>query len=162
MSNCPCGSGKDLSSCCGPYHDGTPAPSALALMRSRYSAFVLGLGQYLYDTLALDQRSDFDVEEFNASYGDTKWMGLEIRRTADGEESDETGTVEFVARYKSQKDTVAHHELAKFKREDGRWVFADCVMNPKEAQRIVVKVGRNDPCPCGSGKKYKKCCGVAA
>ena len=160
MSKCPCGSAKDLASCCGAYHDGAAAPTAVALMRSRYSAFVLGLGQYLHDTLAEDQRSDFDVQEFNESNGDTKWIGLDIRKTSEGGENDETGSVEFVARYKMQADTVAHHELAQFKREDGRWVFADCVMNPKEEQRVVTKVGRNEPCPCGSGKKYKKCCGT--
>jgi preprotein translocase subunit SecA len=32
----------------------------------------------------------------------------------------------------------------------------------KPEQRRRDKVGRNDPCPCGSGKKYKKCCGVNA
>jgi uncharacterized protein YecA (UPF0149 family) len=36
----------------------------------------------------------------------------------------------------------------------------------KNAGKTVVKdaasVGRNDPCPCGSGKKYKKCCGANA
>ncbi len=159
---CPCGSGKDLPSCCGIYHGGTPAPTAIALMRSRYSAFSLGLGQYLYDTLAVDQRKDFDLEEFNASHGETKWMGLEIRQIEDGGLDDETGSVEFVARYKVQKDIIAHHELAEFKRQDGLWVFADCEMNPKQPQRSSAKVGRNDPCVCGSGRKYKKCCGAVA
>ena len=131
-------------------------------MRSRYSAFVLGLGQYLYDTLAPNQREDFDIEEFNASHGNSKWLGLEIRKTSGGLEEDETGTVEFVARYKIDKDIIAHHELAMFKRDGKDWLFSDCVMNPKEEQRTVIKVGRNDPCPCGSGKKYKKCCGAVA
>ncbi len=162
MSVCPCGSAKELSQCCGPYHDGASVPTAVALMRSRYSAFVLGLGQYLFDTLSVEQQADFDIEEFNTSNGDTKWMGLNIRKTSDGGEADDAGTVEFVARYKVQKDVIAHHELAMFKRIDGRWVFTDCIMNPKEAQAIATKVGRNDPCPCGSGKKYKKCCGAAA
>jgi preprotein translocase subunit SecA len=29
----------------------------------------------------------------------------------------------------------------------------------KPVQRQEIKVGRNEPCPCGSGKKFKKCCG---
>ena len=50
------------------------------------------------------------------------------------------------------------HELASFRREEGRWVYVDGDMNPKGPPRQVAKVGRNEPCPCGSGKKYKKCC----
>ena len=77
-----------------------------------------------------------------------------------GGEEDEAGTVEFIARYKAGNDKITHHELAMFTREEGRWVFADCVMNPKPETRSVEKIGRNAPCPCGSGKKYKKCCGA--
>lgn len=165
MTDCPCGSQKPLDACCGPLHDGAPAPTALALMRSRYSAFVLGKGQYLSDTLSEEQKPDFDVAEFEASADQTKWLGLEIRKTEAGGEADDTGTVEFLARYKSLDRSqgggpVLHHERAMFAREGGRWVFSDCVMNPKEAQRRVEKVGRNEPCPCGSGKKFKKCCGA--
>lgn len=160
MTDCPCGSDKSLETCCGPYHDGTPAPTALALMRSRYTAFVLGKGQYLKDTLSEGQKAEFDVAEFEASADQTKWLGLEIRKTEAGGEEDDTGVVEFIARYKSGGDPVLHHERAIFTRVDGCWVFSDCVMNPKEPQRRVEKVGRNDPCPCGSGKKYKKCCGA--
>jgi uncharacterized protein len=38
---------------------------------------------------------------------------------------------------------------------------ADRSVRPPESRREVPKVGRNDPCPCGSGKKYKRCCGGA-
>ncbi len=160
MSDCPCGSKQPLEKCCGRYHDGAPAPTALSLMKSRYSAFVLGNGAYLSQTLSARQREDFDVEAFNENAGDTKWLGLEIRKTSAGGEKDKKGTVEFVAKYREQKQSVVHHELATFIREDDKWVFDDCVMNPKEPQRFVEKVGRNDPCPCGSGKKFKKCCGA--
>ena len=161
MSNCPCGSGKSADLCCVVYHNGTPAATALALMKSRYAAFALGNGEYLAATLSEDQRDEFNIDEFNASAGDSRWLGLEIRQTVDGGETDEKGTVEFVARYSTGGEAVAHHERAEFTREDGRWVFADCEINPKMPQRIVDKVGRNDPCPCGSGKKFKKCCGGA-
>ncbi len=129
-------------------------------MRSRYSAHVLGKTQYLSDTLSASQRADFDAAEFEASFGDVTWLGLEIRGTAGGGEEEETGTVEFVARCKDQDGPGIHHELSTFIREDGRWVFDDCVMNPKPKTRQVEKIGRNAPCPCGSGKKYKKCCGA--
>jgi SEC-C motif domain protein len=160
MTTCPCGSTALLDDCCGQYLDGAAAPTAEKLMRSRYSAFVLGRGDYLAATLSAEQQKDFDVEDFNTSSANTKWQGLDIRGTSDGGEDDETGTVEFVARYKAGTDQISHHELAMFTREDGRWVFADCVMNPKPETRTVEKIGRNAPCPCGSGKKYKKCCGA--
>ncbi|NQW01228.1 MAG: YchJ family protein [Rhodospirillales bacterium] len=160
MTECPCGSAQPLEACCGPYLDGAPAPTALSLMKSRYSAFVLGNGAYLGATLSQRQRADFDAEEFEKNAAETKWLGLEIRKVEAGGETDQTGTVEFVAKYREQKQPVVHHERATFIREDGKWVFDDCIMNPKEPQRIVAKVGRNDPCPCGSGKKYKKCCGA--
>jgi len=161
MTSCPCGSGQPLENCCQPYIDGKPAPTAEALMRSRYTAHTLIKGQYLKDTLSTEQQADFNVAEFEESAANTNWIGLEIRKTEKGGEKDETGSVEFVARYKEPgAGAVVHHELSFFKREDGRWVFADCQMNPKGEQRRVEKVGRNDPCPCGSGKKFKKCCGA--
>jgi SEC-C motif-containing protein len=140
--------------------DGTPAPTAEATMRSRYSAHVLGNAEYLAATLSNEQRTDYDREEAEKSFADTKWLGLEIRKTNRGGEADETGEVEFVARYRNGGQQTAHHELSFFTREDGRWVFAGCEMNPKAPTVRVEKVGRNAPCPCGSGKKYKKCCGA--
>ncbi len=159
MSTCPCGSGQTLEACCGQYIDGTPAPTAEAMMRSRYTAYTLCNGTYLEKTLSAEQRTDFSIEDFEAGAKSTKWQGLEIRKTNGGGEKDETGTVEFVAKYRENNQQAIHHELAIFKREDGNWVFADCQMNPKGEQRTVQKVGRNNPCSCGSGKKFKKCCG---
>jgi SEC-C motif-containing protein len=160
MIECPCGSSITLDACCGLYIDGKPAPTALSLMKSRYSAFVLVKGEYLKSTLSEHQKADFDSEEFEQQAAGTKWMGLEIRNCVNGGLKDETGTVEFVAKYKEKGQHVVHHELAKFTREDGKWVFNDCVVNPKLEQRIIEKIGRNDPCSCGSNKKFKKCCGA--
>jgi SEC-C motif-containing protein len=129
-------------------------------MRSRYSAHVLGNAEYLVATLSNDQRAGYDREEAEQSFADTKWLGLEIRKTDKGGNDDETGQVEFVARYRSGKQQIAHHDLSFFTREDGRWVFAGCEMNPKAPTISVVKIGRIAPCSCGSGKKYKKCCGA--
>ncbi len=161
MSECPCGSAKPLAACCGPYMDGAPAPTAEATMRSRYSAHVLGNASHLAATLSGDQRADYDREEAEQSFADTKWLGLEIRRTAKGGEADDSGEVEFVARYRMGLQHGVHHELSYFTREEGAWVFSGCEMNPKAATVKSNKVGRNDPCPCGSGKKYKKCCGAS-
>jgi len=160
MTPCPCGSGRKLDDCCGAIIAGASAPTAEALMRSRYSAFTLGHIDYLGDTLAPEARSDFDPIEAGNTASEAAWQGLEVRAVTDGGPDDETGSVEFVARFRLNGEPRVHHELAQFRREQGRWVCSGGDMNPKGPPRQVVKVGRNDPCPCGSGKKYKKCCGA--
>ena len=160
MTLCPCGSEKDLDGCCGPIIGGAPAPTAEALLRSRYTAFVLGDIGYLADTLSSDIRGDFDQVEAESTAANAKWQGLEVRAITDGGEDDETGSVEFMARFRLRGKQRAHHELANFRREQGRWMCVGGQMDPKGPPRQVVKVGRNEPCPCGSGKKYKKCCGA--
>jgi len=159
MALCPCGSAIEFEDCCAPYIAGAPAPSAVALMRSRYSAYALGNKDYLIETLAPECR-DEDDEEDVAQTSNMKWMGLEVRAFSDGGEGDETGSVEFVAKYKIGDKPGIHHERSNFRREDGRWFCLGGEINPKQEQRRVEKVGRNDPCSCGSGKKFKKCCGA--
>ena len=160
MTHCPCGSGQDLDDCCGAIIAGAPAPTAEALMRSRYTAFTLGNMDYLAGTLAPEVRGDFDPIEADSTASDAVWQGLEVRAVIDGAMDDETGSVEFVARFRLRGEQRAHHELASFRREQGRWVCAGGETDPKAPPRQATKVGRNDPCPCGSGKKYKKCCGA--
>jgi len=158
MSECPCGSGLELDACCAPFVNGDkPAPTAEALMRSRFTAYALGKAKYLHSTLCAAQRGDGEMtaEEINAA----TWQSLDIRDTEAGLEGDDAGVVEFVARYKTGGEQHAHHERSTFCREDGRWVYESGIIAPKSAPVASVKVGRNDPCPCGSGKKYKKCCG---
>ena len=160
MTPCPCGSGQELDDCCGAVIAGAPAATAEALMRSRYSAYVLGNMDYLADTLAPEARTDFDPVEAGGTAKESVWQGLEVRAVTDGGADDATGTVEFVARFRLHGEPHVHHELASFRREQGRWVFVDGDLDPKRPPRQVVKVGRNEPCPCGSGRKYKKCCGA--
>lgn len=160
MSICPCGSGKALDDCCGPYIAGAPAPTAEALMRSRYSAFVLGRFDHIERTHAAEASEDFDRAELEQTAREVDWIGLEILSTDGGGEGDDTGAVEFAARYSKDGGEQVHHELSLFRRENGAWKYADGKFNPAPPPRRVDKVGRNDPCPCGSGKKYKKCCGA--
>ena len=129
-------------------------------MRSRYSAYTLDNQAYLSETLAPESREEEKQETEQVSGSNLKWLGLEIRTTSEGCEKDETGIVEFVAKYKVGDKTGIHHERSNFRREEGRWVCIGGEINPKQEQRIVTKVGRNDPCPCGSGNKSKKCCGA--
>ena len=76
-----------------------------------------------------------------------------------GKEDDEKGTVKFSFRYRKAGRDFSQLEIASFRRVDGDWRYDDSEVNPKSPPVRVEKVGRNDPCPCGSGKKFKKCCG---
>lgn len=120
-------------------------------MRSRYTAFVLGATDHLQGTWHPSTRLAYlDME--NAP----QWTGLEIRRTVGGGEADDRGTVEFVARYRTNGRPGALHETSRFLREDGRWYYVDGDIHEAPCARTP---SRNAPCPCGSGKKYKRCCG---
>ena len=118
LSPCPCG-GTDYAHCCGRYHSGTPAPDAVTLMRSRYSAYVLKLENYLLATWHPDTRpASLDLASDNA-----KWLGLEVEQYIP--ESADRATVEFVARYKIGGRAHRLHEVSRFVREDGRWFYVD-------------------------------------
>jgi SEC-C motif-containing protein len=115
---CPCG-GADYAACCGRYHSGEPAPDALTLMRSRYSAYVLKLEAYLLATWHDSTRpAVLDLAADN-----TKWTGLEIRKH--DAESPDRATVEFVAHYKTGGRAARLHEVSRFVREDGKWFYLD-------------------------------------
>ena len=76
-----------------------------------------------------------------------------------GGADDDTGEVSFCARYSVHGMPQELREDAFFRKEDGRWFYVDGNVHAKQpVRREEPKVGRNDPCPCGSGKKYKKCC----
>ena len=115
---CPCDSGKPYNSCCEPAHNGTPAPTAEALMRSRYTAYVLGLEAYLLKTWHADTRP----AALNlADDTQTKWLGLQIKRAENTSET--SATVEFVARYKINGKAERLHEVSEFVRVDGCWYY---------------------------------------
>lgn len=118
-SRCPCGSGLELAQCCALLLQGGVAADAQALMRSRYSAYALGLEQYLLDSwhhstrpaslnLAVEQRG-------------LKWIGLDLQRHQQIDANH--ALVEFVARYKTGGRAQRMHELSRFIREDGRWFY---------------------------------------
>lgn len=157
---CPCGSDNTFANCCSPVLSGTPATTPEALMRSRYAAFVIGDITHVERTLAPEALAEFNRSAIEAMAGSVEWKGLEILRTEAGGPDDQIGDVEFVARFKEGQQDKTHHELAHFRRGREHWLYADGTMNPKGKPVQVVKIGRNDPCSCGSGKKYKKCCGI--
>lgn len=157
MPLCPCGSTQDYTACCGPIIAGASAPTAEALMRSRYSAFVKKQLDHIERTHAPEIREDFNRAEAERTAEECDWQGLEIRRTA---ETGDNAVVEFVTRFRRDNQDMIHHEISSFRRENGEWLYESGDVNPSVPQRMVTKVGRNDPCPCGSGKKAKKCCGT--
>ncbi len=159
--DCPCGSGLAYKACCEPIIKGKqPAATAEALMRSRYTAYATGEIGHLGASLRADDRGSFDSESTKEWAESAQWNRLEIVATERGGTEDADGIVEFKAHYTVNDQEQEHHERARFARENGRWVFVDGrVIGRDPYRREEPKVGRNDPCACGSGKKFKKCCG---
>lgn len=135
-------------------------------MRSRYTAFAINDVDWIMDSHHSDTVDEIDREEVGKWSASSEWLGLKIRDTKDGGPDDTEGTVTFRARYKLQGQQVDHVETAHFEREGGEWRFHSVVEEADQPELVPVgpkaTVGRNDPCPCGSGTKYKKCCGAAA
>lgn len=158
MNNCPCGSEIDYAACCEPIITGSqPAVTAEQLMRARYSAHVKVEVDFIYESIHPHHRTAYDHKGTKEWAEKADWQGLEIVETKDGDLKDDTGEVQFIASFKDKGSLRRHHERGHFERKDGKWYFTEGEM-VKSAPITVNKVGRNDPCPCGSGKKYKKCC----
>lgn len=156
---CPCGSDKLFTDCCHRYLSGNQvAPTAEALMRSRYSAYATQNMEYIEQTYHSDNRKTLGGENIEQAAAKVKWIGLEIVSSEKGMASDEEGFVDFIARYEEQNKQHAMREKSRFVKEDGRWFYVDGLVKTLP-QKASQKLGRNDPCSCGSGKKFKKCCG---
>jgi SEC-C motif-containing protein len=164
MENCPCGSGRRYDDCCGPYISGkAKAPTAEALMRARYSAYATGAVDFIVSSCLREEGDGgLDVEATKKWSEGSRWLGLKILRTDKGGTMDDKGVVEFVASYEQAGMHEEHHEVGGFVKKDGTWLYESGDVIPTTISRTGPKVGRNDPCPCGSGKKYKKCCGANA
>ena len=159
---CPCASGKNFGECCGPVLAGKRKPATAAeLMRARYSAYAVCDVDFLFKSSGPEVQAEFDKKTTREWSESATWQGLDILGTEKGGEGDEEGYVAFVAHYAANGQPCQHRETSYFKRIDGDWRFIDGeIDNDVETyRREEPKIGRNDPCPCGSGKKYKKCCG---
>lgn len=152
-SVCPCGSGQDYQQCCGRYIEQGKLPdTAEQLMRSRYSAYVLGNTTYLIATWVPEQCPTELVLDSTIH-----WLDLTIRSVVAWPFSDTEGQVEFSARFIDADKLVILHENSHFVRVDGRWLYHSGEMVPAPVESI----GRNQTCPCGSGRKFKRCCSTA-
>lgn len=147
---CPCHSGLSFSGCCERILQGKKiADSAEQLMRSRYSAFSLGNIDYLKSSW----HPDFVPNNLSIDSG-VKWLNLKILHT---DQNGDKAQVEFEASFLSAGLVDALHESSRFVRQQGKWFYTDGDMLP--ASFAAWKPGRNESCPCGSGKKFKRCCG---
>jgi SEC-C motif-containing protein len=156
--NCPCGSGLPYDACCGRYHRGGERPAtAAALMRSRYAAYAVGAIDYLFathDPATVRPETRDSARQWAETAG---WLRLDVVAARQGGEGDEGGLVEFIAWYEQDGRLRAHHERSRFRRLDGDWVYVDGKV--VSADGGLSRLGRNDPCPCGSGRKHKQCHG---
>lgn len=122
LNPCPCGNPDGYASCCGRLHAGEPAATAVALMRSRYSAYVLKREEYLLATWHADTRPP--ALALLAQQPPPTWLGLEIR--SEHQRDADHARVEFIARYRLGGGRAQRqHEESRFVREDGRWYYRD-------------------------------------
>lgn len=153
---CPCGSGKETGKCCFPVISGDcKALNPEQLMRSRYTAYATGNTSYILQTWHSSTRpAELALE------GALYWTGLRVVKSLPvNRGGDEEGYVEFIARYQRGLETGQLHERSRFLQELGEWRYVDGIQFGPSEVIPGSKLGRNDPCHCGSGKKYKKCCG---
>ena len=159
MYDCPCCSGKNYSECCEAVIKNESAPTALSLMRSRYTAYKNEDANYLYKTTHPKTRGEYEHSEIKKWSEENTWTKLEIISLEHGNINDIKGIVEFKAYYQDKhSNEQILHERSTFLKENNQWFYLDGINNPPRIN-LMKKVLRNDPCPCGSGKKQKNCCG---
>lgn len=153
-NECLCGSQQHYSHCCEPLHLGKQqAATPEQLMRSRYVAYALKNADYIYQTYARNKRAANPIKEIAEFANSCRFSKLEIIASSYDEQH---GLVEFCASYFYQNLYCQLHEKSSFIKEDDKWRYIDGEIYPV----ADIKIGRNDECPCSSGKKYKKCHGL--
>ncbi|MAZ44030.1 MAG: hypothetical protein CMF48_02485 [Legionellales bacterium] len=158
---CPCGSKLEYTNCCGPFILETLLPSTPEqLMRSRYTAFTQANIPYIMKTMTDTALDEFDPIGFKKWVTPLQWEALEILSAPPTEEDGLFGEVEFIATYSTTDgESFDIHERSRFEKIGGKWYYVEGE-TPRTVETVynTDKIGRNDPCHCGSGRKYKKCC----
>jgi len=153
---CLCGSKIDQAGCCTAYHSGTKAaPTAEALMRSRFTAYAIHNEAYLletWDNTKCPDSVDFSKEE------KVEWTNLHIISQKKGRKKDHKGIVEFKAYYTLNGDEYVINEISRFVKKEGKWFYLDGIIKSIGKVEQQTNQGKNAPCSCGSGKKFKRCC----
>ncbi|HYF97939.1 MAG TPA: YchJ family protein [Coxiellaceae bacterium] len=151
---CPCCSGQAYQSCCALFIEQKQLPeTAEQLMRSRYTAFSQANIEYIEKTMRGAAAATQDIEKTKAWAEQVSWEGLEVLGTQTESAHPNKAIVEFNARYRLHDQAQVLHERSLFEYLDDRWFYVG-----EAPYRNNLQIGRNDPCHCGSGKKYKKCC----
>jgi len=154
MQYCPCGTGKYYTDCCGPFIQDQKKPAMPeALMRSRYTAYTEANIDYIARTMKEPAKKRFNPKSAFEWATQVEWLGLDVKKTST---QGTQGFVEFIAHFKEKGETKTLHELSEFRLENSEWYYVDGKFPVSTAS--TSPVGRNDLCPCGSGRKYKKCC----
>lgn len=157
---CPCGLGSSFATCCEPIIKGTrESETAEELMRARYSAFVTGAIDFIVASTHSRTRKNVDLSFIREWSETSTWLGLHVFETK--QVNDNKAFVSFEAQYTQGGEDHHHREKSLFERENGHWRFVtgEDLKNPT-IRYETPRPGRNDPCPCASGKKYKKCHGL--
>ena len=163
MTRCPCNSKLNYEACCGALIAGaTNAKSPEQLMRSRYTAFTQANIEYIMQTMRTEAFADFNAEETRCWAQQVEWLDLEILQTPQVGVGQTIGYVEFIARYREQGVLQQIREYSQFEYDGVHWYYTGRQSaTVKQVPHITqVKLGRNESCVCGSGKKYKKCCAI--
>lgn len=156
---CPCGSNKEYLMCCGQYIEQHQLPATPEqLMRSRYTAYTKANIDYIRKTMQGRAALRFDHDSAKNRTEQVQWLKLEVLQSYIDSYNKNRGFVEFKAYYRLATQEHCLHELSEFHLQDGQWSYVDGKHEFKSSNKI--KASRNDPCICGSGKKYKKCCGM--
>ena len=153
---CPCGSGQSFAACCEPVLNGTRlAASAEQLMRARFTAHVRHDFEFLHRSYRPAAGTPYVPEEGTPT---VKWTRLVVHSHETTDNPDRS-FVDFTAYGTEDGVEKVLHEKSEFLRINGAWLYnRELRLGPAPIRSAGPKVGRNDPCPCGSGKKYKHCC----
>ena len=154
--SCPCGSGKTFGDCCEAVHTGRRQPAtAEELMRARFTAHVAHNFRFLHDSHRPTAGKPYVEEEGVPAM---HWTKLVVHSHEIGRDADQA-FVDFSAYGTEEGVEKVLHEKAEFLRIGGAWLYhREARLGPAPFKSTAPKVGRNDPCPCGSGKKFKHCC----
>lgn len=148
INTCPCHSGNSFSDCCEPYlTDNQHAETPKKLMRSRYSAYTMADIDYIQKTMCKKAAENYDPISSKNWASSVTWLGLTVIEAPTP--TRQFGTVTFFARFLENSNKKHIYEKSHFEKINGQWFYVDGVM---------LKANRNDNCPCGSQKKFKRCC----
>ena len=154
---CLCGSGLSYAGCCGEFHTGQKIPAtAEALMRSRFTAYAMRNADYLMATWDVTTRP----KDIDFSKETVEWQRLVIEMVKKGGIKDTKGVVEFKAFYLLDGEEHVMSEISRFTKQAGRWFYLDGKVQSISKANQQINQGKNAPCSCGSGKKFKRCCGA--